>query len=109
MDVDLTPRICMVDDVMESAAPLYRALDMGLDELHPAAHHQSRPPSVTLFNIIRPADDRVGGRGGVDLDLTPRNKTKKMEKESVFGRGIIHISFFANYCTDCIVLYSRGI
>ena len=69
---ELTPRICMVDDAMESAAPLYRALDMGLDELHPAAHHQSRPPSVTLFNIIRPADDLVGGRGGVYAELTAR-------------------------------------
>ena len=58
MHAELTPRICVVDNAMESAAPLYRALDMGLDELYPAAHHQSRPPSVTLFNIVRPADDR---------------------------------------------------
>ena len=70
MYAELTARICVVENAMESAAPLYRALDIGLDELDPAAHHQSRPPSVTLFNIIRPADDRVGGRGGVVAELT---------------------------------------
>ena len=72
MCAERLPTRCTVNTAVPQAGLRQIALDICLDELHHAAHHQNRPLPASLFNLLRPSASVLWGRrGGVYAELMP--------------------------------------